>query len=143
MTARPEILLVEDNPHDVELTLRAFERNRLSNRIHVCRDGEAALDFLFADGASHDLSVILLDLKLPKIGGREVLRRLKAEERTRLVPVVALTASREEADLIETYSLGVASYIVKPIDFDKLTEAVRLIGMYWLLLNKPPALAAS
>jgi two-component system, response regulator len=139
-----EILLVEDNPNDIELTLHTFKKNKLSNHIHVVRDGAEALDFLFATGAyagrdtAHSLKVILLDIKLPKVDGLEVLRAIKADPRTRTIPVVLLTSSREEQDIVEGYRLGINSYIVKPVDFDQFTAAVRELGMYWLLLNKPP-----
>ena len=139
-----EILLVEDNPSDVELTLHAFAKHNITNRIHVVRDGAEALDFLFCTGpyASRDANdcpkVILLDLKLPKVDGLEVLRRVKADTRTRSIPVVVLTSSSEERDLVESYALGVNSYIRKPVDFQQFTEAVRLMGLYWLLLNQPP-----
>lgn len=140
-----EILLVEDNPNDVELTLRAFKKNNLTNRIHVARDGAEALDFLFCTGphAARDPhggpKVILLDLKLPKVDGLEVLRRVKSDPRTRAIPVVVLTSSREERDIVESYQYGVNSYILKPVDFQQFTEATRTLGMYWLLLNQPPA----
>jgi CheY-like chemotaxis protein len=139
-----EILLVEDNPNDVKLTLHALKKNNLSNRIQVARDGEEALDFLFCDGQHADRAdcpnprVVLLDLKLPKIDGLEVLRRIKADPRTRTIPVVVLTSSREESDLVESYDLGVNSYIVKPVDFVQFTDAMRTIGMYWLLMNHIP-----
>ena len=139
-----EILLVEDNPNDVELTLHALKKNNIVNRIEVVRDGAEALDYLFGTGMyaerdiSHHPKVILLDLKLPKIDGMEVLRRLKADPRTQTIPVVVLTSSREESDLVESYHLGVNSFIHKPVDFEQFTEAVRTIGMYWLLLNEPP-----
>lgn len=138
-----EILLVEDNPNDVELTLHAFERNKVSNTIHVARDGEEAISFLFgptkATAASKGLpKVILLDLKLPKIDGLEVLRRIKADPRTRTIPVVVLTSSNEEHDIVESYQLGVNSYIRKPVDFVQFIEAARQIGLYWLLLNERP-----
>jgi two-component system response regulator len=138
-----EILLVEDNPNDVELTLHAFRKNHLANRIFVVRDGEEALNYLFAEGefAERDINhrprVILLDLKLPKVDGLEVLRRVKADPRTKMIPVVVLTSSREDRDIVESYSLGVNSYIRKPVDFDQFNESVRTIGMYWLLLNQP------
>jgi len=140
-----EILLVEDNPNDIELTLHAFRRHNLANRIHVARDGVEALEFIFganrepADNLSLPPRVILLDLKLPKISGLEVLQRLKSDPRTRVIPVVILTASREERDVVESYQLGVNSYIIKPIDFDQFVSAMRTLGMYWLLLNQPPA----
>jgi CheY-like chemotaxis protein len=139
-----EILLVEDNPNDVELTLHALKKNNLTNRIHVVRDGAEALEYLFSSGAyaGRDLNqtpkVILLDLKLPKVDGMEVLKRIKADERTRSIPVVVLTSSREERDIVDSYRLGVNSYITKPVDFDQFTEAVRQLGLYWLLLNQPP-----
>ena len=140
-----EVLLIEDNPNDVEMTLYAFEQHRLSNRIHVVRDGAEALDFIFGAGryAGRNVEdvprVILLDLKLPKVDGIEVLRRLKADPRTWAIPVVVMTSSREERDVVETYKLGANSYIVKPLDFVKFTEAVRQVGLYWLLLNQPGA----
>jgi CheY-like chemotaxis protein len=139
-----EILLVEDNPNDVELTLHALRENHVSNRIQVVRDGAEALDFLFCTGAyagrnSADRPrVVLLDLKLPKIDGLEVLKRLKSDEQLRRIPVVVMTSSREERDLVESYRLGVNSYIVKPVDFGQFTEAVRQVGLYWVLLNQPP-----
>jgi two-component system response regulator len=139
-----EILFIEDNPNDVELALRALEKNKLSNRIHVVRDGAEALDFIFGTGPYVGRSVnevpkvILLDLKLPKVDGLEVLKRIKADPITRVIPVVVLTSSREESDIVASYHLGVNSYIVKPIDFQQFTEAVRQLGLYWLLLNQPP-----
>jgi CheY-like chemotaxis protein len=145
MTGGPvEILLVEDNPNDVELTLRAFEKNRLANTIDVVRDGAEALDYVFCRGAhahreGHRLPrVVLLDLKLPFVDGLEVLRQVKSDPRTRPMPVVVLTSSREESDVVESYQLGVNSYIVKPVDFAQFTDAVRNLGLYWLLLNEPP-----
>jgi CheY-like chemotaxis protein len=141
-----EILLVEDNPNDLELALHALNRHHLANRIHVARDGEEALDFLFGKGdrpggAPNGVpKVILLDLKLPKVDGLEVLRRVKGDPHLRAVPVVVLTSSREERDVVESYKLGVNSYIVKPVDFDQFTEAVRQLGLYWVLLNQPPTL---
>jgi two-component system response regulator len=140
-----EILLVEDNPNDVELTLHAFTRNHLANHIQVARDGAEALDFLFARGdfsgrkVENGPRVILLDLKLPKVDGLEVLRVVKGDPRTKIIPVVVLTSSREERDIVESYRLGVNSYIVKPVNFDNFVESVRTLGMYWLLLNEPPA----
>jgi two-component system response regulator len=139
-----EILLVEDNPNDVELTLHAFKENNLANQLHVVRDGAEALDFIFGQGTyagrnpSAHPKVILLDLKLPKVDGLEVLRQIKADERTKTIPVVVLTSSREERDIVESYQYGVNSYIVKPVDFDGFADAVRHLGMYWLLLNHPP-----
>ncbi len=136
------ILLVEDNLDDVDLTLRAFKKSNLLNEVVVARDGAQALDYLFgnAEGRSPTVTpqIVLLDLKLPKIDGLEVLRRLRADERTRLLPVVVLTSSREEQDLASSYSLGANSYIRKPVDFDQFLLAVQQLGLYWLLLNEPP-----
>ena len=138
------ILLVEDNPDDEELTLRALKKNNILNPVVVMRDGAEALDYLFCQGAyaerdaNQHISVILLDLKLPRIEGLEVLKRLRANERTRLLPVVILTSSKEEQDLISGYRLGANSYIRKPVDFEKFVEAVRQIGLYWLMVNEPP-----
>lgn len=141
-----EILLVEDNLNDVELTLHALNKNNIANEVHVVRDGAEALEFIFCTGTHegrdiHDSpKVILLDLKLPKVDGLEVLKRIKADPRTRAIPVVVLTSSREERDIVESYQLGVNSYITKPVDFGQFTEAVRILGMYWLLLNQPPVI---
>ena len=138
------ILLVEDNPDDEVLTLRAIKKNNIGNSVTVVRDGAEALDFLFCTGLYADRNpqdkpqVILLDLKLPKIDGLEVLRRIRAEESTRLLPVVILTSSKEEQDLIKGYSLGANSYVRKPVDFDQFVEAVRQLGLYWLILNEAP-----
>ena len=140
-----EILLVEDNPQDVELTLRALKKHNLANRVHVVKDGAEALDYIFASGAyaGRDIGkspkVILLDLKLPKVDGLEVLQEVKADERTKTIPVVVLTSSREEKDMVESYKLGVNSYIVKPVDFNKFVDAVGDLGLYWLLLNEVPS----
>jgi len=140
-----EILLVEDNPRDVEMTLRALKKRNLANHVHVAKDGAEALDFLFATGTYVDRNmnkppkVVLLDLKLPKVSGLEVLKKLKSDERTRTIPVAVLTSSQEEKDMVESYKLGVNSYIVKPVDFDKFVEAIGEIGLYWLLVNKPLA----
>ena len=138
-----DILLVEDNPDDVELTLRALKKAKIANAIHVVADGAEALEFLFGTGKyegrpMHLPRVVLLDLKLPKLDGLQVLRRLKSEESTKVIPVVVLTSSREERDVVESYRLGVNSYIVKPVDFEQFLAAVEHIGMYWLLLNEPP-----
>ena len=139
-----EILLVEDNSSDAELALRALKKHRLANHIVVVTDGEEALDFIFARGAFSNRSVtngpkvILLDLKLPKVDGLEVLRAIKSDPRTQIIPVVVLTSSKQESDIVESYRLGVNSYIVKPVDFDKFVVAVRDLGMYWLLLNQVP-----
>ncbi|HTL67436.1 MAG TPA: response regulator [Lacunisphaera sp.] len=138
------ILLVEDNPDDVKLTLHAFENCGIVNRILVVNDGVSALDYLLGTGAqagrnpNDQPAVVLLDLKLPKLDGLEVLRRLRADPRTRRQPVVVLTSSKEEQDVIVSYDLGANSYIRKPVDFDQFTEAVRQLGLYWLLLNEPP-----
>jgi two-component system response regulator len=139
-----EILLVEDNPHDVELMRHAFARSKVTNSMRVVRDGAEALDFIFrtrATGvrlAQQCPKVILLDLKLPKIDGLEVLRRVKSDPQTRNIPVVVLTSSSEERDIVMSYSSGANSYIVKPVDFDQFSEAVRQLGLYWMLLNRAP-----
>jgi two-component system response regulator len=144
MNEKNIILLVEDNPDDAALTQRAFAKSNIANKLVLVKDGVEALDYLFATGAwagrseEEDPTLILLDLKLPKIGGLEVLRRLRAEQRTRLIPVIILTSSVEERDLIEGYSLGCNSYIHKPVDFSQFTEAVKTLGLYWLVLNQPP-----
>lgn len=138
------ILLVEDNPDDVALAIRAFKKNNIANEVKVIGDGEEALDFLFARGiytgeASQPLpEVMLLDLKLPKVEGLEVLRQIRAYPRTHLLPVVILTSSHEDRDLVAGYSLGANSYIQKPVDFNQFTEAIRQLGMYWLVLNESP-----
>lgn len=145
MSVEPvDILLVEDNSNDLELTLRAFKKHRLTNRIFVVKDGAQALDFIFCKGAFADRKpamqprVVLLDLKLPKVDGLEVLGKMKSNERTKIIPVVVLTSSREEKDVVESYNLGVNSYIVKPLDFDKFIDSVAQLGLYWMLLNEPP-----
>jgi CheY-like chemotaxis protein len=140
------ILLVEDNPDDEALAIRALKRHHISNKIVVAHDGVEALDYLFGKGihAGRDISVkptvILLDLKLPRIDGLEVLRRLREDDRTKLLPVVVLTTSSEEQDMLDSYSLGCNSYIRKPVDFLQFSEAIRQLGMYWLLMNEPPPL---
>lgn len=137
-----EILLVEDNPNDAELALRALKKNNLANNVVVVSDGEEALDFVFARGKyahrqiENGPRVILLDLKLPKVDGLEVLRLIKADPRTKAIPVIVLTSSKEDKDIVESYKVGVNSYILKPVDFDKFVEAVKDIGYYWLLLNQ-------
>jgi len=142
-TSSIELLLVEDNPQDLELALRALKKGNITNRIEVARDGAEALDFLFCCGAhagrniTDTPKVVLLDLKLPKVDGLDVLRQIKADPRTRSIPVVVLTSSREQRDLVESYELGVNSYIVKPVNFESFTKAVQDLGLYWLLLNEP------
>ena len=132
------ILLVEDNPDDEKLTLRALQKNKISNEVVVARDGVEALDYLLGSEA-HDMpQVVLLDLKLPKVDGLEVLRRLRAHERTKLLPVVILTSSNEEQDRIAGYGLGANSYVRKPVDFNQFMEAARQLGLYWLVLNETP-----
>ncbi len=144
MTDGIEILLVEDNPNDVKLTLHAFKQHNFANQIQVVRDGEEALEFLFCTGryAGRSLAsgprLVLLDLKLPLVDGIEVLRQVKSDPRTRMIPVVVMTSSREERDIVESYQLGSNSYIVKPVDFEQFTEAMRQLGFYWLLLNQSP-----
>jgi len=139
-----EILLVEDNPNDVELTMRALQKQNLASKVFVVKDGAEALEFIFATGAFAERKienrpkVVLLDLKLPKVDGIEVLRRIKSDERTKQTPVVMLTSSQEERDVLDTYNLGVNSYIVKPVDFSNFVHAVSELGVYWGLLNKLP-----
>lgn len=137
-----DILLVEDNPNDAEMALRALKKNKITNRILWVKDGEEALDFLYARGEYSDEEnnnypkIILLDLKLPKVDGKEVLKTLKNDAEKKVIPVIVLTSSKEESDIVESYQLGVNSYIVKPVEFDKFVEAVNNIGLYWLLLNQ-------
>ena len=138
-----EILLVEDNPNDEMLALHAFKRNNIANKVYVVRDGAEALEFIFCTGAYalrriENPKLILLDLKLPLVDGIEVLRRIRSDPRTRMVPVVMLTSSSDDRDIIESYQLGVNSYIVKPMDFEQFSETTRQLGCYWLLMNKPP-----
>jgi CheY-like chemotaxis protein len=137
-----EILLVEDDPNDLELTLRALRKKNVANRIEVAQDGAAALDFIFCQGTFSSRSIqdqprlIMLDLKLPKIDGLEVLQKIKSDPRTRAIPVVVLTSSAEERDIVRSYELGVNSFITKPVDFQQFTDAIGQLGMYWMLLNK-------
>lgn len=143
MTRRRIILLIEDNPDDVDLTLHAFEKSKVLNKIVVAHDGKEALDYLYAVGsfAGRDSKempeVALLDLKLPKIQGLEVLRRIRADERTRRLPVVVLTSSKEEQDILRSYDLGANSFVQKPVDFSQFVEAARQLGLYWLVMNEP------
>jgi two-component system response regulator len=144
ITQAVEILLVEDTPQDLELALRALKKANLTNHIQIARDGAEALDFIFCEGvhAGRRLEdgpkVVLLDLKLPKVDGLEVLKRIKGDPRTMAIPVVVLTSSKEQNDVVESYKLGVNSYIVKPVNFERFAAAVQDLGMYWLLLNQPP-----
>lgn len=132
-----EVLLVEDNPDDAELTIRVLKKHNLANNLVHLHDGEAALEFLFAAG-SNIPRLILLDLKMPKVDGIEVLRKIKNDEKRKVIPVVILTSSKEERDVIESYKLGVNAYVVKPVEFEKFVEAVAKLGLFWLLLNQPP-----
>ena len=139
-----EILLVEDNPHDAELAIRALKKRNLANNLVHVSDGQSALDFLFGTGTyegrddNHQPKVVLLDLKLPRVDGIGVLRQIRADERTKLLPVVVLTSSREERDIVESYKLGANSYIVKPVEFENFSEAISNLGLYWLVLNEAP-----
>jgi CheY-like chemotaxis protein len=142
-----EILLVEDNPDDVELTLHALRQEKLANTVEVARDGEEALDYIFCRGKHADREfnrqprVVLLDLKLPKVDGMEVLRQIKGDPRTKAIPVVVLTSSREEKDMVNSYKLGVNAYIQKPVDFDQFRATVKSLGLFWLVINQPLAAA--
>jgi two-component system response regulator len=144
MSHEVEILLVDDSPEDVELCVLALRRHKLSNDIQIAEDGAEALDFLFCRGAhkertfSHPPKLVLLDLKLPKVDGLEVLRAIRGDERTKTIPVVILTSSKEQKDVIDGYNLGVSAYIQKPVDFDQFADTIRQIGMFWLLINQPP-----
>ncbi|MGH1587374.1 response regulator [Methylobacterium phyllosphaerae] len=143
MAGLKPILLVEDNPNDIELTLAALESSQLANQIVICRDGAEALDFVYRRGAhekrlAQDPAVVLLDLKLPKVDGLEVLARIKGDPATRKIPVVMLTSSREETDLVRSYDLGVNAFVVKPVGFDEFFAAIKEIGVFWALLNEPP-----
>ncbi len=139
-----EILLVEDNPTDAELTIRALKKKNLANKLVWVKDGAEALDFLFATGdyaerSKEDLpKLVLLDLRMPKIDGLEVLQKIKSDERTKKIPVVVLTSTKEDEDIVESYKLGVNTYVSKPVEFDEFTKAVSTLGLYWILLNKPP-----
>jgi CheY-like chemotaxis protein len=143
MSDLKRILLVEDSPNDVELTLAAFEENRIANEVIVARDGEEALDYLYRRGiyrlrAEGNPAVVLLDLKLPKVDGLEVLRRLKADPEMKTLPIVMLTSSREERDLVASYNQGVNAYVVKPVDFNEFVNALSKLGLFWAVINQPP-----
>ncbi|MFD0997834.1 response regulator [Ohtaekwangia kribbensis] len=138
MTNIVEILLVEDNPDDAELTIRALKKHNLANNLLHLQDGEEALNFIFSPQTSSLPKIILLDIKMPKVDGIEVLRKIKSDENRKIIPVVVLTSSKEERDIIETYKLGVNAYIVKPVEFEKFVSAVSEIGFFWLILNQPP-----
>ena len=144
MSHEVEILLVEDSPEDAELTIRTLRRNKLANEVQVAEDGADALDFLFCRGVhkertfSHPPKLVLLDLKLPKVDGLEVLRAIRADARTKAIPVVILTSSKEQKDLIKGYNLGVSAYVQKPVDFQQFSEAIRQIGMFWMVINQAP-----
>jgi CheY-like chemotaxis protein len=149
ITGETTILLVEDSQDDMELTLHALERGKVANQVSVVRDGEEALDFLFCRGTyskrsfEHPPKLVLLDLKLPKVDGMEVLRQVKSDPRTKTIPLVILTSSKEERDLVNSYNLGVNSYIQKPVDFDQFRETVKNVGLYWLVVNQPPVVEGS
>ena len=139
-----EVLLAEDNPSDAEMAMRAFRKNNLANKVHWVKDGEEALEYVLCTGryadrnAAHPPKLLLLDLKMPKVDGIDVLRRIKSEERLKTIPIVIMTSSNEERDVVETYRLGVNSYIVKPVDFSKFVATVAEVGMYWMLTNRVP-----
>jgi len=143
-----EILLVDDSPEDVELTIRTLRRNKIANEIQVAEDGAEALDFLFCRGSyqdrtfSHPPRLVLLDLKLPKVDGLEVLQAIRADGRTKAIPVVILTSSKEQQDVLKGYNLGVNAFVQKPVDFEQFGEAIRQIGMFWMLINQAPPVAA-
>lgn len=144
MAPEVEILLVDDNPSDVELTIHSLRRHQLANKIHVAADGQEALDFIFCRGSyngrsfANPVKVVLLDLKLPKVDGIQVLRVVRNDERTKAIPVVILTSSKEQKDLMEGYRLGVNAYVQKPVEFDKFSQAIEQIGLFWLVVNEPP-----
>jgi two-component system response regulator len=144
MNSTIDILLVDDSPDDIELAMHALRKEKLSNNIHVARDGEEALDFLFCRGAhaersiDHPPKLVLLDLKMPKVDGMQVLKEVKSDPRTRSIPVVIMTSSKEERDLIAGYQLGVNSFIQKPVDFEQFRETVKTLGLYWMLVNQAP-----
>jgi CheY-like chemotaxis protein len=145
MSHNGKILLVEDDPKDVELTLSALDDNNIANEVVVTRDGTEAIDYLYRRGsyagrAEHDPLLILLDLKLPKVDGLQVLRQLKSDDRLKLIPVVMLTSSNEEKDVVRSYNLGVNAYVVKPVDFDEFAAAIRQLGLFWTITNRPPQL---
>ncbi|RPH49060.1 MAG: response regulator [Desulfobacteraceae bacterium] len=143
MSVLKKILMVEDNPNDIELTMEALSENNIANAIDTARDGEEALDYLYRKGQfssrpSENPAVILLDLKLPKIDGLEVLRTIRGDAGLKMIPVVILTSSREESDLVESYRLGVNAYVVKPVDFSEFVRAIRTLGLFWAIINEPP-----
>jgi two-component system response regulator len=133
-----EVLLIEDNPEDAELTIRVLKKNNLANNLVHLQDGEEALEFLFAKGNNNIPKLILLDLKMPKVDGIEVLKKIKADDQRKIIPVVILTSSKEERDIMESYNLGVNAYVVKPVEFEKFVSAVANLGLFWLILNQPP-----
>ena len=144
MAQEVEILLVDDNASDVELTVRALRRHKLANHVHIAEDGQAALDFVFCRGAHSDRSfatppkVVVLDLKMPKVDGIDVLRAIRGDHRTKMIPVVILTSSKEQRDIVEGYKLGVNAYIQKPVDFEEFRRVIEQMGLFWLVVNQPP-----